>query len=271
VTTNKKPIEGTLVEPNDVEELVGEVERAQIADKGKWLSLSKAPRSQNAYQRKINELEQQVKILANRPNIFELDDAEVMAIAGEDAAMLIRAAKSKAHSVLGDAERSAQSLRDQAARELNKTKREIADLLKAAKGEAEKILSATVKESESIKQESARVLMQAKQEAERISKEADLRAKELLDRAVADAKEEARRIITEINNERKRFVERLEIQKDQAQKASLQAAKVKRELINASNAIKSTIDQALVDWSETEQKSENVVNKMNKAQEGINS
>lgn len=267
----KQPIEGTVVESNDVETLVGEVERSQISEKGKWLSLSKAPRSQNSYQRKINELEQQVKILANRPNVFELDDAEIMAIAGEDAATLIRAAKSKAHSVLADAERSAQSLRDKAAKELNKTKREIAELLKAAKAEAEKILVATAKESEIIKQEAGKVLMQAKQEAERISKEADLRAKELLERAVADAKEEARRIITEINNERKRFVDRLETQKEQAQKASLQAAKVKRELIAASNSLKSTIDQALVDWSETEQKSENIVNKFGKAQDGINS
>lgn len=256
---------------DDIDQLVGEVERAQVTEKGKWLSLSKTPRSQNAYQRKINELEQQVKILANRPNVFELDDAEIMAIAGEDAAMLIRAAKSKAHSVLSDAESSAQALRDKSAKELNKTKREIAELLKSAKTEAEKILAATLKESESIKQDAARILAQAKQEAERTGKEADLRAKELLDRAVADAKEEARRILTEVNNERKRFVERLEVQKEQAQKATLQASKVRRDLIAASNTLKSTIDQALVDWSETEEKSEKVIEKINKTQEGINS
>lgn len=271
MTTKGKPIEGTVVESNQVTELVGEVERAQIPEKGKWLSLSKAPRSQNSYQRKINELEQQVQILANRPNIFELDDAEVMAIAGEDAAMLIRAAKSKARSVLAEAERSAQNLRDQAAKELRKAKKDISELIKAGQADFEKIKAAGLKEAELAKQETSRMLAQAKQQAEKVGKEADLRAKELLDRAVADAKEEARRIITEINNERKRFVERLELQKVQAQRATDQAAKVKRELITASNSLKSTIDQALTEWTETEQKSENIVNKFTKAQDGINS
>lgn len=269
MATKGKPIEGNVVESNQVEELVGEVERSQIPEKGKWLSLSKAPRSQNSYQRKITELEQQVQILANRPNVFELDDAEVMAIAGEDAAMLIRAAKSKARSVLAEAERSAQNLRDQAAKDFKKAKKEISELIKAGQLEIEKIKAAGLKEAELAKQETARMLAQAKREAERIGKESDQRAKELLERAVADAKEEARRILTEVNNERKRFVERLATQKEIAQKASLRAAKVRSELIAASNALKTTLDEALIDWSESEAQAEKVVEKLEKTREGI--
>ncbi len=59
-----------------------------------WLSRSIVVSSSGA-SRRINELEQQVKVLAKRPNVFELDDAEITALAGEDAATLIRAAKSK--------------------------------------------------------------------------------------------------------------------------------------------------------------------------------
>ena len=272
MAAKKKVIEGTVVdEKTEVEELVDEVERSQVPDKAGWLSLGRAPRTQNSYQRKINELEQQVKILANRPNIFELDDAEVTAIAGEDAAILIRAAKSKAHAVLSDAERNSNALKEQAASELRRTKREMTDLIKSRQDEANSILAEAKKEAQAIKLESEKLLRDSKLEAERTGKEADLRAKELLDRAINDAKEESRRILYEINSERKRFVERLAVQKDLAQKASSQASKVRRDLINASNLLKATLDDAMADWSELDQKAQNSVEKLNNAQEGINS
>ena len=64
-----------------------------------WLSRSIVVSSSGA-SRRINELEQQVKVLAKRPNVFELDDAEITSLAGEEAATLIKAAKSKATKVL---------------------------------------------------------------------------------------------------------------------------------------------------------------------------
>lgn len=274
MAVKKKPVEGELIEAqtnNEVTNLVGEVERSQIPDRGKWLSLSSTPRTQNSYQRRINELEQQIKILANRPNIFELDDAEVTAIAGEDAAILIRAAKSKARAVLVDSERNSQVLKEQAAAELMRTKKAMEDLVKTREAEAERIRLKGLRDAEIIKKEAADVLAKAKVEATRTAQEADLRAKELVERAIADAKEESRRILIEINNERKRFIERLAIQKDLAQKASAQASKVRRELINSSNVLKATLDQALADWTELDQKAQGAAERISNVQEGINS
>ena len=71
-----------------------------------WLSRSIVVSSSGA-SRRINELEQQEKILANRPNVFELDDAEITALAGEDDATLIRPAKSHAKSVSVEADKLA--------------------------------------------------------------------------------------------------------------------------------------------------------------------
>jgi len=270
----KKVLEGEVLESgatDEVTDLVGEVERSQLPGRGKWLSLSSAPRTQNSYQRKINELEQQVKILANRPNIFELDDAEITALAGEDAAILIRAAKSKAQSVLADSERNSQALKEQAATELRRTKKAMEDLVKAREAEAERIRVKGLREADLIKKEAAEVIAQAKVEAARTAQESDLRAKELVERAISDAKEEARRILNEINSERKRFIERLAIQKDLAQKASAQAAKVRRDLINSSNVLKATLDQALADWTELDQKAQGASDRLGNVQEGINS
>jgi chromosome segregation ATPase len=274
MSVKKKAVEGKIVEAgenSDVNDLVVEVENAQVPGKGKWLSLNKTPRTQNSYQRKINELEQQVKVLANRPNIFELDEAEVTAIAGEDAAILIRAAKSKAQTVLADAERNSQSLKDQAAAELRRTKKIMDDLIKTRESEADQIRIKSIREAEAVKKEAADILTRAKSDASRTAQEADLRAKELLDRAILDAKEESRRILTEINNERKRFIERLAIQKDLAQKASAQASKVRRDLINSSNTLKASLDQAMADWTELDQKAQGAAEKLANVQEGINS
>jgi hypothetical protein len=274
VSVKKKVVEGKIVESGetgDVEDLVVEVENAQVPAKGKWLSLSKAPRTQNSYQRKINELEQQVKVLANRPNVFELDEAEVTAIAGEDAAILIRAAKSKAQAVLADSERNSQALKDQAAAELRRTKKAMDDLIRTRESEADQIRIKSIREAEVVKKEASDILTRAKSDAARTAQEADLRAKELLDRAISDAKEESRRILTEINNERKRFIERLAIQKDLAQKASAQASKVRRDLINSSNLLKASLDQAMADWTELDQKAQSASERLTNVQEGINS
>ncbi|MFM7139332.1 MAG: hypothetical protein ACKOXS_03405, partial [Actinomycetes bacterium] len=62
-----------------------EEEPSKKNNKSGWLSRSIVVSSSSA-SRRINELEQQVKQLAKRPNVFELDDAEITALAGEDAA-----------------------------------------------------------------------------------------------------------------------------------------------------------------------------------------
>ena len=97
--------EGTVI--NASSQWVEDTNTALKKSGKSWLSRSLVVSSAGA-SRKINELEQQVKILSKRPNIFELDDAEITALAGEDAATLIRAAKSKAQSVLVEAEKLAQ-------------------------------------------------------------------------------------------------------------------------------------------------------------------
>ncbi|MFY7841811.1 MAG: hypothetical protein ACOVQW_03365, partial [Actinomycetes bacterium] len=120
-----------------------------------WLSRSIVVSSSGA-SRRINELEQQVKILAKRPNVFELDDAEITALAGEDAATLIRAAKSKAQSVLVEAEKLAQGIRETSAAQLASTKEENTKLIEATnaenmrlKSEAEKYVKELRNQAES--------------------------------------------------------------------------------------------------------------------------
>ena len=103
-------------------------EPTKKSNKSSWLSRSIVVSSSSA-SRRINELEQQVKQLAKRPNVFELDDAEITALAGEDAATLIRAAKSKAQSVLVEAEKLAQGIRETSAAQLAATKEENAKLI----------------------------------------------------------------------------------------------------------------------------------------------
>lgn len=247
-----------------VTDLVGEVERSQLAETGgSWFKRGITPRNTDSSSRKINELEQQVKILANRPNVFELDDAEIMAIAGEDAALLIRAAKSKAQSVLLEGERSSQTLREEAAKELEKAKKTANRIVKSATSEADLLKQ----EIEILKLEGEKVMQKAKADAARISSEAERRAKELLTRALRDAEDEKERILADIQTERKRVLARLESQRETAQRAANHATKIRRDIANAAVALKGSLDEAVAGLTDLEQKAEGATERLSRSQE----
>ena len=130
--TNKNSEESTAEQEviNAASEWVEDSNEPAKKGNKSWLSRSIVVSSSGA-SRRINELEQQVKVLAKRPNVFELDDAEITALAGEDAATLIRAAKSKAQSVLVEAEKLAQGIRETSAAQLASTKEENTRLIEA--------------------------------------------------------------------------------------------------------------------------------------------
>jgi hypothetical protein len=130
--TDETSVENDVI--NAASEWVEDSAESPKKESKNWLSRSIVVSSSGA-SRRINELEQQVKVLAKRPNVFELDDAEITALAGEDAATLIRAAKSKAQSVLVEAEKLAQGIRETSAAQLASTKEENTRLIEATNAE----------------------------------------------------------------------------------------------------------------------------------------
>lgn len=254
---NKSSESSNEVAATDVTDLVGEVERSQLVQSGgSWFNRGSLPRTADARSRKITELEQQVKILANRPNIFELDDAEVMAIAGEDAALLIRAAKSKATSLLAEGENSSRALREEAAKELEIAKKTAQSITRVAEADANLIKKKLKQDIELLKLEGEKVIEKSKVEAARIAREAELRAKELLTRALKDADDEKNRILIELQAERKRALARIESQRDASQKAAVIAERVHREFANAAVALKGSLDESLAELTQIKQKTE---------------
>jgi len=168
------------------------VDDADHAEKGSknWFSRSIVVSSSGA-SRRINELEQQVKTLSKRPNVFELDDAEITAIAGEDAATLIRAAKSKAHAVLAEAERMAQGIREQSSAQLAASKEENRRLIDESEKFATDIKIRAEKEADATDKEAQRVLSAANVEANKILENAT--AEEM--RITSDASKRAEELI----------------------------------------------------------------------------
>lgn len=290
---NTEKPDTTSVE-NDVVNAASEwvEDSAQSPKKGSksWLSRSIVVSSSGA-SRRINELEQQVKILAKRPNVFELDDAEITALAGEDAATLIRAAKSKAQSVLVEAEKLAQGIRETSAAQLASTKKENTRLIEAThaenmrlKADAEKYVKdlrtradseydAADKESKRIiataTSEANTILQNAKAEELRITSDASKRAEELLTRTRNEAQAEARRLVDEAQAERKRVIDNVEIQRDSATKVAAEAAKVRRSLASASTQLRQALDDALAVATDIEQKTQAVSDKTQSVKDGI--
>ncbi len=255
-----------------------------------WLSRSIVVSSSSA-SRKINELEQQVKVLGKRPNIFELDDAEITAIAGEDAATLIRAAKSKAQSVLMDAEKIAQGIRETSSAQLSATKEENKKLIETTnteisqlKAEAEKFVKElrirAQSEYEASDKEARRIILNATAEANdiveaakaeelRITSEASKRAEEWMTRTRSEAQAESRRLSDEAQAERKRAIDNVELQLDSASRVAVEAAKVRRSLASASTQLRQALDDALAVATEVEQKTQAVTDKTKSVKDGI--
>jgi hypothetical protein len=88
----------------------------------------------------ISALQQQVKILSARASIYELDDSELLAVAGEDAAIMVRAAKAKTVALLAEAEVRVNQLRNMSQQELAATKERSKQLVADAKDEADEIV-----------------------------------------------------------------------------------------------------------------------------------
>jgi len=272
-----------------------------------WLSRSIVVSSSGA-SRRINELEQQVKVLAKRPNVFELDDAEITALAGEDAATLIRAAKSKAQSVLVEAEKLAQGIRETSAAQLASTKEEntrfetSAAQLASTKEENTRLIEATNAENMRLKADAEKyvkdlrtraeseydaadkesnriiatatteantILQNAKAEELRITSDASKRAEELLTRTRSEAQAESRRLVDEAQAERKRVIDNVEIQRDSAAKVAAEAAKVRRSLASASTQLRQALDDALAVATDIEQKTQAVADKTQSVKDGI--
>ena len=255
-----------------------------------WLSRSIVVSSSSA-SRKINELEQQVKALSKRPNIFELDDAEITAIAGEDAATLIRAAKSKAQSVLLEAEKIAQGIRETSSAQLSATKEENKKLIETSNTEIARLNADAEKfvkelriraqnEYEASDKEAKRIVLNATAEAHeiveaakaeelRITSESSKRAEEWMARTRSEAQAESRRLSEEAQAERKRAIDNVEIQLDSATRVAVEAAKVRRSLASASTQLRQALDDALAVATEVEQKTQAVTDKTKSVKDGI--
>lgn len=290
--TDEKNKEANLEDEviNAASEWVADSNESSKKGNRSWLSRSIVVSSSGA-SRRINELEQQVKILTKRPNVFELDDAEITAIAGEDAATLIRAAKSKAQTVLAQAEKLSQGIRETSAAQLGATKVENTKLIQEASAEssrlkaegenyakdlrtrAESEYEASDKEAKRIvataSSEALTILQNAKSEELRITSDASKRAEELMARTRNEAQIEARRLIDEAQAERKRVIDNIEIQKESATKVAAEAANVRRSLASASTQLRQALDEAFAVATEIEQKTQAVADKTQSVKDGI--
>ena len=266
---------------NDVIKAASEWTEEEPSKKNKsgWLSRSIVVSSSSA-SRRINELEQQVKQLAKRPNVFELDDAEITALAGEDAATLIRAAKSKAQSVLVEAEKLAQGIRETSAAQLAATKEENAKLIEEANKEVNNLRAETEKYVKDLRNRAQNEYDASDKEAKRIVSTATSEANTILENAKAeelritsDASKRAEELLTrtrtEAQAERKRVIENVETQRDAAAKVAAEAAKVRRSLASSSTLLRQALDDALAVATDLEQKTQAVADKTQSVKDSI--
>ncbi|MBJ7393749.1 MAG: hypothetical protein JHD01_03255 [Candidatus Nanopelagicales bacterium] len=286
--TDETTVDDSVI--NSTSEWIQDPEETLKKGSKSWLSRSIVVSSSSA-SRKINELEQQVKALGKRPNIFELDDAEITAIAGEDAATLIRAAKSKAQSVLLEAEKIAQGIRETSSAQLSATKEENKKLIETTNTEiarlntdAEKFIKElrirAQNEYDASDKEAKRIVLNATAEAHgiveaakseelRITSESSKRAEEWMARTRSEAQAESRRLSEEAQAERKRAIDNVEIQLDSATRVAAEAAKVRRSLASASTQLRQALDDALAVATEVEQKTQAVTDKTASVKDGI--
>jgi len=185
--TNNKSEESTVDEEviNAASEWVDDSNESSKKGSKGWLSRSIVVSSSGA-SRRINELEQQVKVLAKRPNVFELDDAEITALAGEDAATLIRAAKSKAQSVLVEAEKLAKGIRETSASQLAATKEENTRLIEATNAEISRLKADAEKYVKELRTRAESEYEASDKEAKRIVTTATTVANSILQKAKSE-------------------------------------------------------------------------------------
>ncbi|MFM8211712.1 MAG: hypothetical protein ACKN9B_00760 [Actinomycetes bacterium] len=241
--------------------------------------------------KRIQELELQVKQLAKRPNIFELDEAEITALAGEDAATLIRAAKAKAQSVLLDAENQAKGIKESIAAQIAATRIEnnklvedtkadldkqkletenyLRDLRNKAQSEYRQVEVESKKIIDSATSEANSILENAKSQELRIISEATKRSEELLMRANAQAQSEATTLLQEAQVERDRLKEQLEAQRVAAAKLAEESSRVRNSLATYSTTTKQVLSDILIVATELEQKTQIIADKSKTIEDSI--
>ncbi len=251
------------------------------ANKQGWLQktfglTTKVDQNVEALQRRIQELQMQLQILAARPSVYEMDDSELLAVAGEDAAVLVRAAKAKAQAMLRDAEDRVTRLRDDALAQLAHANTAAAKILKDAQAQADELMG-------SAKERAAKVLdladedavmtrNQAERERSRVVKEAELRLSEartqveqmknetqernaeLLSRARTEAKAESQSILDDAYAERNNVLERLKSLNERARNLADESTKIRRHLNDLYKDVQVRLNEVLVQINEVDEK-----------------
>jgi len=213
---------------------------------------------------KIRELQAQLQILAARPSVYEMDDSELLAVAGEDAAIMVRAAKAKAQSMLQEADHKAEKIREEASRvlaqakaqaqtHLKENREECEERLGAAKTKADEILSGAEEEAKARADRAAREharllaegdlrLEEVRVEVERMRAETKERSEEWIARSRAEAQAEAKSVLQDAYDERTNAIARLKLQSDRARELAEESARVKRHLTEFADDLQQSLE-----------------------------
>jgi vacuolar-type H+-ATPase subunit H len=213
---------------------------------------------------KIHKLQAQVQILAARPSVYEMDDSELLAVAGEDAAIMVRAAKGKAQSMLQEAKHKADKIRDEASSVLAKAKSQADSLmsqtrdecdarLEAARLRGDEILNGAEEESKAKLDRATREhdrllaegdlrLQEVKLEVERMRVETQQRSAEWLTRSRAEARAEAKSVLQDAYDERASAIARLKVQSDRARELSEESVRVRRHLTEFADDLQQSLE-----------------------------
>jgi len=213
---------------------------------------------------KIRELQAQLQILAARPSVYEMDDSELLAVAGEDAAIMVRAAKAKAQAMLQEADQKAEKIRDEASRVLAQAKSQAESLmsqtrdecdarLEAARARGDEVLSGAEEEAKAkldrATREHSRLLaegelrlQEVKVEVERMRLETQERSAEWLARSRAEAQAEAKSVLQDAYDERTSAIARLKVQSDRARELSEESVRIRRHLTEFADDIQQSLE-----------------------------
>ena len=240
---------------------------------------------------KIRELQAQLQILAARPSVYEMDDSELLAVAGEDAAVLVRAAKAKAQSMLQDAEARVNRMKDDALQQLSAAKREAEKLIETAEEEAKKLVeeaksraAKTLEISDedarmtqlAAERERARViseaesrLSEAKVEIERMRNEAQQRNLDLMTRARNEAQAEAQSLLNDAYDERKTVITRLQGQNERVRQLADESARIRRHLTDLYKDVQLRLNEVITSINEIDERAGSLAEKADAATKNV--
>lgn len=250
--------------------------------KSTWLQKTfgmtgKADHEVSALEKRIQQLQAQLQLLAARPSVYEMDESELLAVAGEDAAVLVRAAKAKSQSMLRDAEDRVNKLRDEALARLTSANAQGANLIKEAETQAAEILAAAQEKAAKIiemadedatmtqthaEREKVRVineaelrLSEARTEVDRMKNEAQERNADWLSRTRAEAQAEAKALLDDAYFEKAQVLERLKDMQERARRVADESTKVRRNLIDLYKDTQIKLSEAITEIQEIDERS----------------